>query len=131
RGTQRDWTLEAEAAAQAKAEEERRRQEERQRKQAEAETGERAAAPAAESSPASATDEAALERDAHYRRPRDTELDHDPEALALEAAGEIPDWDEIELDDDIPTLLDAIRPHLRRNQKGPGEAAAIDYLAKR
>ncbi len=116
RGSQRDWTLEAEAAAQTKLEERKKREEEHRLEEERIEKANR---------------EAEAERDG-LRTVRDTERDDDPEALADEAAGiELDDWDELDMEDDLPTLLDAIKPHLRRNQRGPGEAAAIDYLAKR
>jgi hypothetical protein len=116
RGAQRDWTLEAEAAAQAKLDERKKREEEHRLEEERIEKANR---------------EAEAEREG-LRTVRDTERDDDPEALADEAAGiELDDWDELDMEDDLPTLLDAIKPHLRRNQRGPGEAAAIDYLAKR
>jgi hypothetical protein len=33
-------------------------------------------------------------------------------------------------DEDLPTFFEAIRPHMRRNQRGPGMAASVEYLAK-
>ncbi len=61
------------------------------------------------------------------RTVRDTERDLDPDALDEEE-----DWDKwAETQDELPTLFEAIKPHLRRNQRGPGMAVAIDYLAKR
>jgi hypothetical protein len=128
RGVQRDWTLEAAAAAAAKAEAEQRRADERAA--AMAREREMAAAPTSEPAPA-AEAEAGI-RDESFRRPRDTELDQDPEALADEAgAPEVGDWEDLAGEDEIPTLFEAVRPHLRRNQKGPGQSVAIDYLAKR
>ena len=41
------------------------------------------------------------------------------------------DFDDIEDDEDLPTFFEAIRPHMRRNQRGPGMAVGIDYLAKK
>ncbi|MCC5024268.1 MAG: hypothetical protein J6386_16410 [Candidatus Synoicihabitans palmerolidicus] len=114
RGTQRDWTLEAATAAQAKIDEERRRTEEQTMR-----------------------DEAVVKhgsmRDERLRTLCDTERDDDPEALAEEAAAadDLTDWEDIDLDDDLPNLFDALKPHLRRNQRGPGGAVAIDYLARR
>ncbi|HEX2099348.1 MAG TPA: hypothetical protein VHF69_01725, partial [Candidatus Synoicihabitans sp.] len=124
RGVQRDWTLEAAAAAAAKAEAEQRKAEERVANQARDREG-----PATEPSAAPAEDPTL--RDESFRRPRDTELDQDPEALADEASEEPGDWDEWSEEDELPTLFEAVRPHLRRNQKGPGQSVAIDYLAKR
>src|SRR5690606_8347887 len=66
------------------------------------------------------------------RKLRDTERDHDPEALADEASEDKPgDWDEWPEEDELPTFFEAVKPHLRRNQRGPGQSVAIDYLAKR
>jgi hypothetical protein len=120
RSTQRDWTLEAEAAAQAREEERCKREEERRREE------ERIAQAAAETE--AEREVAKAEKD--LRTLRDTERDDDPEAFADEASG-LDNWDEFDLEDELPTLLDALKPHLRRNPKGLGEAAAIDYLAKR
>lgn len=131
RGTQRDWTLEAAAAAQAKAEAEQRKAEERAAAVARERELERGGASAGGDSAAAAEPEPGL-RDESFRRPRDTELDQDPEALADEAgATEVGDWDDLPEEDELPTLFEAVRPHLRRNQKGPGQSVAIDYLAKR
>ncbi len=139
RGTQRDWTLEAAQAAQAKAEEEKNRAELAAARAAK-EAAERDAARAREVAASAAageggdeSDEDGRRRDDSLRTLRDTERDDDPEALAeeAEAADDLADWEELGLDDDLPTLFDAIKPHLRRNQKGVGEAAAIDYLARR
>ncbi|WP_221032755.1 hypothetical protein [Actomonas aquatica] len=135
RGTQRDWTLEAAQAAQTKAEEEKNRAELAAARAAK-EAAERDAEKAREAAAAAIAgegDEEGSHRDESLRTLRDTERDDDPEALAeeAEAASLGDDWDEMSLDDDLPTLFDAIKPHLRRNQKGLGEAAAIDYLARR
>ncbi len=139
RGTQRDWTLEAAQAAQAKAEEEKNRAELAAARAAK-DAAERDAAKAREAAAAAIAGEGeegedgeTRHRDDSLRTLRDTERDDDPEALAeeAEAAALGDDWDELALDDDLPTLFDAIKPHLRRNQKGLGEAAAIDYLARR
>jgi hypothetical protein len=128
RGVQRDWTLEAAAAAAAKAEAEQRRADERAAavaKEREAMAGGGSETPAAVEADSGARDES-------FRRPRDTELDQDPEALADEAgAVEVGDWDDLPQEEELPTLFEAVRPHLRRNQKGPGQSVAIDYLAKR
>jgi hypothetical protein len=61
------------------------------------------------------------------RTVRDTERDLDPDAPE-----EVEDWDKwVEQEDELPTLFEAIKPHLRRNQRGPGMSVAVDYLAKR
>lgn len=139
RSTQRDWTLEAAAAATAKAQEERRRAEERAEQLArEIEAERRGSGGTARDEPAGDPGKAPSadgepKRDERLRTLRDTERDDDPDALAEEAAEsvELGDWEDLDLDDDLPTLFDALKPHLRRNQRGPGEAAALDYLAKR
>ncbi len=41
------------------------------------------------------------------------------------------EFDDLENDEDLPTFFEAIRPHMRRNQRGPGMAVGIDYLAKK
>lgn len=129
RSTQRDWTLEAAAAAQAKAEEERRLAEERADRLEREAVAERAIEARKRGEPEPEESET---RDSGLRTFRDTDLDNDPDALADEAAGNVvEDWDEMDMEDDLPTLFDAIKPHLRRNQRGLGEAAALDYLAKR
>jgi hypothetical protein len=58
---------------------------------------------------------------------RDTDRDQDPQAQDEEE-----DWDNWEdKQDELPTFFEAIKPLLRRNQKGPGHSAAIDQLARR
>lgn len=67
--------------------------------------------------------------DTKLRTVRDTERDLDPDAPEEE---ETEDWDKWEeQQDELPTLFEAIKPHLRRNQRGPGMSVAVDYLAKR
>jgi hypothetical protein len=67
--------------------------------------------------------------DTKLRTVRDTERDLDPDA---QDESEPEDWDKWEeQQDELPTLFEAIKPHLRRNQRGPGMAVAVDYLAKR
>jgi len=64
--------------------------------------------------------------DTKLRTVRDTERDQDPDAPEEE------DWDKwVEQEDELPTLFEAVKPHLRRNQRGPGMSVALDYLAKR
>jgi hypothetical protein len=51
--------------------------------------------------------------------------DSDPDA-------EDEDWDNWdEAEDALPTFFEALKPHLRRNQKGVGMSVAVDFLAKR
>lgn len=129
RPTQREWTLEAAVAAAAKSEADKLRAELIQQHH----SGE----PVAASSETSATEstesvERPLAAEA-IRKVRDTERDNDPEALAAEEEGlGVGDWDDFdEFDDDLPTFFDAIKPHQRKNQKGPGSAVGVDFLAKR
>ncbi len=125
RSTQREWTLEDAAAAAAKAEAEKLRAEFAAKF---AGAGQATGAP--EQPVGLATEESG--KDDGLRRLRDTDRDHDPEALADEAAGlKEGDWDEWPEEDELPTFFEAVKPHLRRNQRGPGQSVAIDYLAKR
>jgi len=50
------------------------------------------------------------------------------EDAATESTEEI---DDLEDDEDLPTFFEAIRPHMRRNLRGPGMAVGVDYLAKK
>jgi hypothetical protein len=59
---------------------------------------------------------------------RDTERDLDPDAPDESDD----DWDNLDdMDDDLPTFFDALKPHFRRNLKGPGASVSIEFLAKR
>ncbi|MDX2186503.1 MAG: hypothetical protein SFV32_06195 [Opitutaceae bacterium] len=72
-------------------------------------------------------DDKAPLREETFRPVRNTDRDLDPEA-----EDEEDDWDEWEEDEDeLPTFFEAVKPHMRRNQKGPGMAVGVDYLAKR
>ena len=123
RSTQRDWTLEDAAAAAAKAEAEKLR--------AEFEAKFRAAAsPAPETSaedrsPAFIEDKSAAEEG--LRKLVDTSRDGEPEAE------EPDDWDKLTAaeEEELPTFFEAIRPHMRRNQRGPGMSVGVEYLAKK
>lgn len=125
RGTQREWTLD-DATAAAKAEADKVRAE-----FAAKFAGATFAKSEAEEPGTIAADPASPDG---LRRLRDTENDHDPEALAEEAAEadkKPGDWDEWPEEEDLPTFFEAVKPHMRRNQRGPGQAVAIDYLSKR
>ena len=64
---------------------------------------------------------------ASLRTVRNTERDNDPDA-----EDEAEDWDNWEdSQDELPTFFEAIKPHLRRNQKGPGNSVGLDHLARR
>jgi len=119
RPTQRDWTLEDAAAAAARTEADKLRAE----FEAKFKGGVGAAGAAAETGP---TPVEAVADDG-YRKVRDTERDLDPEAPDEETD----EWDKVGAEDELPTFFEAMRPHLRRNQRGPGMSVGVDYLAKK
>jgi hypothetical protein len=125
RPTQREWTLEAAVAAAAKAEADKLRAELMQKQHA----GDMGAAGETAESGASAAEKAAGPDS--LRKLRDTDLDHDPEALADEASHGADDWSDDAFEDDLPVFFDAIKPHLRKNPSTPGQSVALNYLAKR
>ncbi len=116
RSTQRDWTLEDAAAAAARTEAEKLRVE----FEAKFKSATAVSAPAPAEAPEA---EAGREVDG-LRRLRDTDRDSDPDAPE-------DDWDKIGVEDELPTFFEAMRPHLRRNQRGPGLSVGVDYLAKK
>jgi hypothetical protein len=123
RTTQRDWTLEDAAAAAAKVEADKLRAEfEAKFKAATAPT------PVAEEKPASFLEEKAAPEDG-FRRPVDTSRDDEPEAVEEEKD----EWDKLVAaeEEELPTFFEAIKPHMRRNQRGPGMSVGVDYLAKK
>lgn len=120
RPTQRDWTLEAAAAAAARVEADKLRAEFAAKFQA-------ATSPGQEPRSADA-DSANPNRDESFRRPRDTEYDQDPYALDDSSEDEA---DAIPEEDQLPTFFEAIRPHMRRNQKGPGHSVGLEFLIKK
>jgi hypothetical protein len=124
RTTQRDWTLEDAAAAAAKAEADKLRAEFAAKFQAAQSS---APAATAEDKPTSLVAEAAGGGD-DFRRVRDTDRDQDPEELAED---EDDDWKKLESEQELPSFFEFIRPHMRRNQRGPGMSLAIDYLANK
>jgi hypothetical protein len=121
RPTQRDWTLEDAAAAAARAEADKLRVE----FEAKFKSATSAAAPAEAEAPVA---EAGREVDG-LRRLRDTERDSDPDAPETDAPED--EWDKLGSGDELPTFFEAMRPHLRRNQRGPGFSVGVDYLAKK
>jgi hypothetical protein len=125
RPTQREWTLEAAVAAAAKAEADKLRAEFIHKQHAgEAGASADARAGVAAGDKATGPDE--------LRQLRDTDRDHDPEALADEASHGAEDWANLDnFEDDLPTFFDAIKPHLRKNPATPGQSVALNYLAKR
>ncbi len=123
RTTQRDWTLEDAVAAAAKAEAEKLRAEFAAKFQA----APTRTSPAAEDQQTSLVAEAAGGSD-DFRRVRDTERDQDPEEAADE---ENEEWKKLESEQELPSFFEYIRPHMRRNQRGPGMSLAVDYLASK
>lgn len=126
RSTQRDWTLADAAAAAAKAEAEKLRAEFAAK--FEAATRPASAAGAPEAPPASFIEEKSAPDDG-FRKPVDTSRDDDPEASDEPKD----DWDNLtaSAEEELPVFFDAIKPHLRRNQRGAGMSVGTDYLAKK
>lgn len=125
RSTQRDWTLEDAAAAAAKVEAERLRAE----FEAKFKAASSPAAPIAEERVPSFLEEKTAPDDG-LRKLVDTSHDDDPEAQEDDKADE---WDKLTAaeEDELPSFFEAIRPHMRRNQRGPGMSVGVDYLAKK
>lgn len=124
RSTQRDWTLEGAAAAAAKVEAEKLRAEFEAKFKAASST---TAAAAEERAPSFLEEKSAP--DDGFRKPVDTSRDDDPEEADDEKADE---WDKLTAEEDeLPSFFEAIRPHMRRNQRGPGMSVGVDYLAKK
>ena len=124
RSTQRDWTLEDAAAAAAKAEAEKLRAEFEAKFKAATSPG---GAVAEERAPSFLEEKVAP--DDGFRKPVDTSHDDEPET----ADAEKDDWDKLTAaeEDELPSFFDAIKPHMRRNQRGPGMSVGVDYLAKK
>lgn len=124
RSTQRDWTLEDAAAAAAKAEADKLR--------AEFEAKFRAAASPAPEAPAEERPAAFIEdksaAEEGLRKLVDTSRDGEPEAEEPED-----DWDKLTAaeEEELPTFFEAIRPHMRRNQRGPGMSVGVEFLSKK
>ncbi len=123
RSTQRDWTLQDAAAAAAKAEAEKLRAEFEAKFKAATSNG-----PAATEEKAPSFLEEQLAPDDGFRKPVDTSRDSEPDASDEE---EKDDWDKLAEEDELPTFFDALKPHMRRNQRGPGMSVGTDYLAKK
>ena len=126
RSTQRDWTLEDAAAAAAKLEAEKLRAEFEAKFKAATSTA--AAAGTTEEKAASFIAETAAPDDG-FRKPVDTSRDGDTDAP--EEEGEKDEWDKLASEDELPSFFDALKPHMRRNQRGPGMSVGTDYLAKK
>ncbi|MBA3848385.1 MAG: hypothetical protein C0502_00120 [Opitutus sp.] len=125
RTTQRDWTLEDAAAAAARAEADKLRAEFEAKFKAA--TG-APAQPAAEEGETFLAEEK-VGADDGLRRLRDTSRDDDRDAP--EEEGEKDEWETLAAEDELPTFFDALRPHMRKNQRGPGMSVGVDYLAKK
>ena len=124
RSTQRDWTLEDAAAAAARSEADKLRAEFEAKFK-----GVGAAAPATaadEEKPVTLAGEKAA-TDEGFRRVRNTEGDLDPDAPEEEKD----EWDMLTSENELPTFFEAIRPHMRRNQRGPGMSVGVEHLAKK
>ena len=129
RTTQRDWTLEDAAKAAARAETDKLR--------AEFEAKFKAASGVPQPAGAEESGETFLAEEkagaeGSIRRLRDTSRDDDPDAPE-EESGAAPknDWDKLASEDELPSFFDAMRPHMRRNQRGPGMSVGTDFLAKK
>jgi len=121
RSTQRDWSLEDAITTAAKAEAEKLRAEFAAKFQAAA-----ANAPVAEEKAPSFLEEKTAPDDG-FRKPVDTSSDADPDAPEEEKD----EWDKLNEENELPTFFDALKPHMRRNQRGPGMSVGVDFLAKR
>ena len=121
RSVERDWTLEDAVAAAARAEADKLRVEFEAKFKA-GTTG-AAASAAPEEKPADLIDAKAAPDDG-FRRPVDTSRDDDPDAPEDE-------WHKLTAEDELPTFFDALKPHMRRNQRGAGMSVGLDYLAKK
>ena len=120
RSTQRDWTLQDAAASAAKAEADKLR--------AEFEAKFKGISTGSTAETSEGEESASRETDDGYRSPVDTSRDLDPDADDEEVKD---DWDNLVEQDELPTFFEAIRPHMRRNQRGPGMAVGVDFLAKK
>jgi hypothetical protein len=127
RPTQRDWTLEGAASAAAKAEADKVRAEFEAKFK---EVASRGPAGAEEAAPASFLEEKVAPEDG-LRSLVDTSRDADADADDEESKGD--EWDKLtaQEEDELPTFFEAMRPHMRRNQRGPGMSVGVDYLARK
>ncbi len=126
RSTQRDWTLQDAAAAAARAEADKLRTEFEAKFKAATSNGPAPTEDKAETFLA----EEKVGADDGLRRVRDTSRDDDPDAPEDEN-GEKNEWDQLAEEDELPTFFDALKPHMRRNQRGPGMSVGVDFLAKK
>jgi len=128
RSTQKDWTLEDAAKAAARAEADKLRAEFEAKFKAG--TGQ---AVSAEEEAETFLAEEKTGADGDLRRLRDTSRDDDEDAPDEENGAAAPkdEWDKLAEEDELPAFFDAIRPHMRRNQRGPGMSVGLDFLAKK
>jgi hypothetical protein len=127
RPTERDWSLEDAAKAAARAEADKLRAEFEAKFRAGTLGG--AAATAEEQGETFLAGEKS-KQDGDLRRLRDTSRDDDADAPEEDGAPR-DEWDKLASEDELPAFFDAIRPHMRRNQRGPGMSVGVDYLAKK
>ncbi len=127
RSAERDWTLEDAVKAAARTEADKLRAE----FEAKFKAGSgQAAAPEEEGEAFLADEKPGTE--GSIRRLRDTSRDDDLDAPEEEiSAAPKDDWDKLASEDELPTFFDALRPHMRRNQRGPGMSVGLDHLAKK
>jgi hypothetical protein len=125
RSAQKDWTLEDAAKAAARAEADKLRAE----FEAKFKAGTGQAAPEEEAETFLAEEKGAADGD--LRRLRDTSRDDDEDAPEDENGAPKDEWDKLAAEDELPAFFDAIRPHMRRNQRGPGMSVGLDHLAKK
>ena len=125
RSTQRDWTLEDAAAAAAKIEAEKLRAEFEAKFKAASSSG--GGGTPEERAPSFLEEKVAP--DDGFRKPVDTSHDAEPETDDEKAD----EWDKLVAaeEDELPTFFEAIKPHMRRNQRGPGMSVGAEYLAKK
>jgi hypothetical protein len=126
RSTQKDWTLEDAAKAAARAEADKLRAE----FEAKFKAGSGQPGPDDEAETFLADEKPGGE--GSIRRLRDTSRDDDEDAPEEEnGAAPKDEWDKLAAEDELPAFFDAIRPHMRRNQRGPGMSVGLDHLAKK
>ena len=126
RTAQKDWTLEDAVKAAARVEADKLRAE----FEAKFKAGSGQAAPEEEGETFLADEKPGTE--GSIRRLRDISRDDDLDAPEEEhGAAPKDDWDKLASEDELPTFFDALRPHMRRNQRGPGMSVGLDQLAKK
>lgn len=125
RPAERDWTLEDAVKAAARAEADKLRAEFEAKFKAATNT-----APAAEEAGETFLADEKSSQTGDLRRLRDTSRDDDPDSPEEETSSR-DEWEKLAEEEELPAFFDAIRPHMRRNQRGPGMSVGVDYLAKK